>query len=226
MQNNIIIIGVAIFFVIFVIYTAVVPEGSLFDRIGSRLAVLGVFIIAIGVYFTYQIFLHNINERVKDNTLRITEKGWVNNVKLINEYSERCPNLSASLFYEWQYSQVGKYNGYNPKNNNDNVYAATALCISLFQSWEDVLTLESSEETGLYVWMCNFIQWAHSPLLKKAWDVLKPNFAKLTIEFGDLLFAYTSKINPKNAAQLELAAVNLANSPELNAIVQKRRLLG
>lgn len=66
--------------------------------------------------------------------------------------------------------------------------------IVLIQAWEDFLTMHSFDKTGTEVWLVNFLQWAQSPELKGYFDFLKYNFKGTTIQFGDLLFHYASRL--------------------------------
>ena len=96
------------------------------------------------------------------------------------------------------------------------------LCILIFQSFEDFLTSHQLDETGDYVWICNYIQLASSPILEQKWYVLKSNFANTTISFGDLLFNSVRNIKINDYNDIKQLADKIINSDDYKAILNIR----
>jgi len=115
-----------------------------------------------------------------------------------------------------------KNTGQTKKSNKDEWYAVNYLCILIFQSFEDFLTSHQLDETGDYVWICNYIQWVSSPILEQKWYVLKSNFANTTISFGDLLFNSVRNIKINDYNDIKQLADKIINSDDYKAILNVR----
>lgn len=115
-----------------------------------------------------------------------------------------------------------KNTGQTKKSNKDEWYAVNYLCILIFQSFEDFLTSHQLDETGNYVWICNYIQWVSSPILEQKWYVLKSNFANTTISFGDLLFNSVRNIKFNDYNDIKQLADKIINSDDYKAILNVR----
>ena len=115
-----------------------------------------------------------------------------------------------------------KNTGQTKKSIKDQWYAVNYLCILIFQSFEDFLTSHQLDETGDYVWICNYIQWASSPILEQKWYVLKSNFANTTISFGDLLFNSVRNIKINDYNDIKQLADKIINSDDYKAILNIR----
>ncbi len=140
-------------------------------------------------------------------------------VSKIQENYHKCPNFCSSLFFEWQKKQLTA--SYKNLDGVDDWPTVMAISIEIFQSWENVLTVSSVDETEFYVWICNFIQWAKSPHLYKAWLVLYPNYADKTIKFGNILFREVQKNPPKNTKELKELGLNIYNKEEIKKLINK-----
>jgi hypothetical protein len=105
------------------------------------------------------------------------------------------------------------------KSNHDKWYAVNYLSIIIFQSFEDFLTAHDLDETGDYVWICNYVQWVSSPKLQEKWDVLKSNFGNTTIAFGDILFNSVKNKKINNYNDIKEIANEIINSKEYKAII-------
>jgi hypothetical protein len=113
----------------------------------------------------------------------------------------------------------------NTKQTNskrDKWYAVNYLSIIIFQSFEDFLTAHELDETGDYVWICNYIQWVSSPILEEKWSVLKSNFANTTITLGDLLFNNVRNIKINDYNDIKQIADKIINSNEYKSLINMR----
>jgi len=113
----------------------------------------------------------------------------------------------------------------NTKQTNskrDKWYAVNYLSIIIFQSFEDFLTAHELDETGDYVWICNYIQWVSSPILEEKWSVLKSNFANTTITLGDLLFNNVRNIKINDYNDIKQIADKIINSNEYKSLISMR----
>lgn len=68
------------------------------------------------------------------------------------------------------------------------------IAMMLLQAWEDFLSYKKIIKTSSVPWLCTFIQWAQSPYLKNYFMRYKYFFKDATIEFGNMLFHYASKL--------------------------------
>ena len=115
-----------------------------------------------------------------------------------------------------------KNTGQTKKSNKDEWYAVNYVCILIFQSFEDFLTSNQIDETGDYVWICNYIQWTSSPILEQKWLVLKSNFANTTISFGDLLFNSVRNIKFNDYNDIKQLADKIINNDAFREIISVR----
>lgn len=107
-------------------------------------------------------------------------------------------------------------------SNRDKWYAVNYLSILIFQSFEDFLTAIKLDETGDYVWMCNYIQWASSPILKRKWSVLKSNFADSTIVLGDILFNSVKNEKINDYTDIKRVADKIIKNNEYQKLIDKK----
>jgi hypothetical protein len=107
-------------------------------------------------------------------------------------------------------------------SKGDKWYAVNYLSILIFQSFEDFLTAHELDETGDYVWICNYIQWVNSPILQEKWSVLKSNFANTTITLGDLLFNSVRNIKINDYNDIKQVADKIINSNEYKSLISMR----
>jgi len=187
-------ISIFIFIVVFAYYLSTKKQNSFHGMFTSKLALLAQIFIPIGIFLTYQVFTLQHEAMAREATFNIIDRAWLGiNEKLIIEY-DKCPNFINSLYFDWQIRELGHMDN---KQKNNEWYAVNYLSILIFQAWEDFITATSADETGMYVWMNNFLQWSNSKILKNNWRVLKGNFADTTQDFGDFLFDLSMSRNPK-----------------------------
>ena len=219
MIQNILGIIFLICFIIGAYYVSQKGTKSFHFKFTSSLALIAQIFIPLCMFLTLQLFNIQLGVMTRNSTFDVIDRSWLAvNEKIVKEY-DKCPNLINSLYFDWQKKTLGNINYQNKK---DEWYAANYISILIFQSWEDFISASSADETGVYVWMNNFLQWTNSKILKENWDVLKGNFATTTQELGDYLFNISSKNNPKNNLELHNLAIKVAESDEIKAIFKKR----
>jgi len=212
-----------VFVVLIMIYlSSKTKKHSFYDRFVDKLTLVTGIFVAVGVLLTYKVFRENLQHATIDNTLKIIDRGWVKiNEEIMNHYKE-CPNFVNSLYFDWQKETTLVKYRYNTRFNKDNWYAMNYLSVIMFQAVEDFLTTHVNDETGDYVWICNFLQWTKSPILKNMWFLVKPNYATSTIELLDLLFKISEMNNIKNVKELSNVAKETINSQEYKDILKRR----
>jgi hypothetical protein len=218
-MNKTYILYLIVFVFLITIIATISEPNSFIDRLFDKFRASIVIYVIIGIYLTYYILEVNIDETRRNNTLKIIDKGFLNIVRIIQHNYNKCPKFCSSMFFDWQKDKLVK--NYRELNNEDDWTTVLLLSIEIFQSWENVLTVRSVDETSMYVWFCNFIQCAKSEELYKAWQVLYPNYADRTIRFGNLLFAEVRKNIPKNSKQLEKLGIKLYNNKIMKSIISK-----
>ena len=194
-------------------------EKSIVNRFITKFSIIGSIFIPIGIYLTYKVFSLQVQSMKRDSTYKIIDRGWLNINKSFLEYYKECPTFINSLYYKWQKNVLGEEYKYNSK---DKWYAVNYISISIFQAWEDFMTSSDIDDTGIVVWINNFIQWAHSPILYNNWAVLKSNYAETTQNFGDYLFYMSTKNTVNNQEELHTLATIIANSDKIKTIIDKR----
>lgn len=182
---NSLLIVILVLSMILVYFSTVSKKDSFFDRLLSKINAISVIYVAIGIYITFKIFNQNTGEMRRQNTLKIIDRSLLGNIKLITENYDKCPKFCSSLFYSWQ-----KPTGNKEPEGEDEWPTVLMLSFNIFQAFEDILTVSDVDQTGLYVWIANFMPWCRSQYLKKAWEELYPNFGDRTILFTNLLFEY------------------------------------
>ena len=201
--------------IILVYISTVAPKDSFFDRLLSKINAISVVYIAVGIYITFEIFNQTTGEMKRQTTLKIIDRSLLGNIKLIIDSYDKCPKFSSSMFYSWQ-----KPSNFREPEGEDDWSIVTMVSFNIFQAFEDILTVSDVDQTGLYVWIANFMPWCRSKYLKKAWDQLYPNYADRTILFGNLLFDFCyEKPEPKDPEEYKHLAHVIVDSKEFNNIL-------
>ncbi len=192
---------------------------SFLDRFSNKISSLMILFFATLVYLSYNIQNDAIQIRQQETTLKIIERSWLGINNIINTEYSKCPNFINTLYFDWQKNEM------NWKTHSSQVEdqwtSILYLSVQIFQAFEDVLTVSNLDQTGLYVWIANFIQWCSYNELRKSWNVLKPNFAAPTRKFCDFIFEYLiSNPHPKNINELTELSKQLADSPEIKNLMK------
>lgn len=217
-------IALIVLFLILVLlyYASTVPIGSLIDRYTNKIPVITGFFISFGLYLTYLIFNTNLNNIKRETTFKIIDRGWINVNQKFVEYHDKCPAFVESLYFPWQKTnEIFKITNVENKKS-DMWYAVNYLSILIFQSFEDFLTATDHDETGDYVWICNYLQWVNSPILENRWSVLKSNYSETTIHLVDLLFTQVKTVPLNNVDDIKKLAWKIEHSNEYKKIVTMR----
>lgn len=121
------------------------------------------------------------------------DKLWLFPNQLFTDKTHARPEFLASFYY----NNLTLYDLTKDLHNKPTLQSELEeqyIAIVLIQCWEDYLTFRTLEKTGDDVWLCNFLQWAQSPFLKKYFNNLKYNYASTTRDFAALLFEYADQI--------------------------------
>jgi hypothetical protein len=220
-------LGIIVFSLIILIAVIVRASTTKHDgfvgRFLNKLSVINGFLAAVGIYITYSIFKAQADKMANEITLSLIDRSWLKINEAIKNSKDTCPTLVNSLYFPWQRSVLGKIQS---SEKVDSWSDCNYLSILMFQAWEDYLTLSEFDETGDQVWLANFLQWANSDVLRQNWNVLKTNFAPLTIEFGDYLFFTTKNFKPASQDEHRLLVQNLSKDPGFVKIKDKRKGIG
>lgn len=219
---------ITVFIMLILIYlSAKSKKFSILDRFVDKLSVIVGIFVAVSVLLTYRVFRDNLEHTTIDNTFQMIDRGWIKINKEIFVYYKYCPNLVNSLFFDWQKSdwkkEKSEKNLYNTTTLNiDHWYAKNYISNLIFETVEDFLTTHISDETGDYAWMCTFLQWTKSPILKNMWDSEKTIYTDTTIELLDLLFKISETSDIKNVQDLKKVGEKIVNSEEYKEIIIRR----
>jgi hypothetical protein len=208
-----------LFLIVIMGYIARKRSGHFLDKFTNKFAIIGSIFVPVGIYLTYQVFSLQLQAMSRDATYKIIDRGWLDVNKKMVEYYDKCPNFVNSLYFDWQKKVLGQESS---PTKQDDWYAVNYLSIIIFQSWEDFITSSTVDETGIIVWINNFLQWSNSELLRNNWSVLKSNYAATTQEFGDYLFYVSSMYKPKNESELENLSKMVAESEKIKNIISHR----
>ena len=182
----------------------------------NKINAISVVYIAVGIYITFEIFNQTTEEMKRQTTLKIIDRSLLGNIKLIIENYNKCPKFASSLFYEWQKPNTFK----ESVLGDDDWQIVLMISFNIFQAFEDILTVSDVDQTGLNVWIANFMPWCKSKYLKKTWEQLYPNYADRTIMFANLLFKNClEKDEPKNAEEYKLLSKKIVDSEEFKAVL-------
>lgn len=196
---------------------------SVFISIMGSAAVI---ILAFNVYLTTINIMDQKAVHNAEFTKQAIDKLWLFPNQLLKDTTAARPEFLASL-YASNTTLYELSKDLNTKPSIQSELAEQYISIVLFQCWEDYLTLRNLEQTGDDVWLFNFIQWAHSPYLRKAFDRLKYNFAPTTIKLAELLFEYALKIPVSDSDQESYRNMvkKLLDDPKLKEIFKERAAL-
>lgn len=201
--------------VVLVYYSTMAPKESFLDRVLSKINAISVVYIAVGIYITFEIFNQTTEEMKRQTTLKIIDRSLLGNIKLIMDNYEKCPRFCSSLFFSWQ-----KPKNIKESTKEDDWNIVLMISFNIFQAFEDILTVSEVDQTGLYVWIANFIPWCRSKKLKELWLELYPNFALRTIKFGNYLFdSCLDQPEPKDAKEYQQKSFEIVNSEEFKKIL-------
>jgi len=208
----------------YIVYIIQQNKNNIAAKFTEKMVLFSSIFIPVGIYLTYTIFAGQLNEMRINATYRMIDRGWLGiNKHFIDNY-DKCPNLIDSLSYDWQINTLGKKT-YNIKQDEDDWAASNYVSNCIFQSMEDFMTAVGLDETAPEVWVCNFLPWTNSNILKNNWLVLKSNYSDTTIEFVDYLFDISSKNKNKikNTSDVLKLSKDIVNSDVFANIVDKRR---
>jgi len=195
-------------------------ENSLSNKFIKKFSLLSSIFIPVGIYLTYKVFNLQLLSMRREATYKIIDRGWLNINKSFVEYYNECPEFIDSLYFKWQKKVMGVEN--NNRNRNNKWYAVNYISIVIFQAWEDFITSSDIDDTGMVVWINNFLQWANSPILYNNWNVLRTNFADTTQQFGNYIFYMTKTNKIGNEKELHNVAVMIVNSDKFKNILNER----
>ena len=223
MSVDILLIIILILLLLITWYVVTKGQNHFLDKFTKKFSVVGTIFIPLGIFLTYKVFSLQLEALKRDATYKMIDRGWLDVNKKFTEYYKDCPNFIDSLYFDWQTKTLGLQNNMSYQtHNNDKWYAINYLSILIFQSWEDYITSSKIDETGANVWINNFLQWSNSKMLRKAWSVLKTNFAETTQEFGDYLFYISSVYVPTNETELNNLSKMVSESEKFKNILKKR----
>jgi len=217
----------------YIVYIIQQNKNNIAARFTEKMVLFSSIFIPVGIYLTYTIFAGQLNEMKINATYRMIDRGWLDINKHFTDNYDKCPNLIDSLSYDWQMNTLGK-NTYNINlrkffkglsEDEDDWTASNYVSVCIFQSIEDFMTAVGMDETAPEVWVCNFLPWSNSNILKNNWSVLKSNYADTTIEFVDYLFELSSKNRNKikNTSDILKLSKDIVNSDVFANILAKRR---
>lgn len=208
----------------YIVYIIQQNKNNIAAKFTEKMVLFSSIFIPVGIYLTYTIFAGQLNEMRINATYRMIDRGWLGVNKHFLDNYDKCPNLIDSLSYDWQINTLGKKT-YNIKQDEDDWAASNYVSNCIFQSMEDFMTAVGLDETAPEVWVCNFLPWTNSNILKNNWLVLKSNYSDTTIEFVDYLFDISSKNKNKikNTSDVLKLSKDIVNSDVFANIVDKRR---
>jgi hypothetical protein len=208
----------------YIVYIIQQNKNNIAAKFTEKMVLFSSIFIPIGIYLTYTIFAGQLNEMRINATYRMIDRGWLDINKHFLDNYDKCPNLIDSLSYDWQINSLGK-KIHEINQDEDDWTASNYVSVCIFQSMEDFMTAVGLDETAPEVWVCNFLPWTNSNILKNNWLLLKSNYSDTTIEFVDYLFDISSKNKNKikNSSDVIKLSKNIVNGETFLNIVDKRR---
>jgi hypothetical protein len=208
----------------YIVYIIQQNKNNIAAKFTEKMVLFSSIFIPVGIYLTYTIFAGQLNEMRINATYRMIDRGWLDINKHFTDNYDKCPNLIDSLSYDWQINTLGK-KIHEINQDGDDWTASNYVSNCIFQSIEDFMTAVGLDETGPEVWVCNFLPWTNSNILKNNWLVLQSNYSATTIEFVDYLFDISSKNKNKikNSSDVIKLSKNIVNGETFLNIVDKRR---
>ncbi len=135
-------------------------------------------------------------EGQQETNLTVTEQAVAKLWAVPNELIVRSQNARNEFIKSLYYNNPDLYY-LSPKNEPETRFSILEeqnIAMMLIQAWEDFLSYRKIIKTDDVPWFCTHTQWAQSPYLKIYFMRYKYFFKPTTIELGDLLFAYASKL--------------------------------
>lgn len=120
------------------------------------------------------------------STIQIIKDLWITpNMRLAQDY-ERLGSLPAEMYPDLAIHSAQDMH-------------QVAFAISVFQIFEDYHTICAHDQTGVQVWLANFLNWAQSDTLQRLWPRLKMNYQPSTIRMTEALFVAANEIKALRA---------------------------
>lgn len=222
LTNFVLFVFIVIFTIMLIFYIVNENKHNIIHKYVTKMVNISSIFIPVGIYLTYRVFHLQFETMNITSTYAIIDRGWLHVNQKFTEYYDECPNFIDSLYFNWQQKVIGKNKGNNMSNTADKWMTVNYLSILIFQAWEDFITSVNVDDTGSIVWICNFLQWSNSKILKANWSVLKTNYSKTTQNFGDYLFYMSSMHNINNPEELNVVAESVKNSDIFKDIISER----
>lgn len=200
-------------------------QHSFLDRFTNKLPVISGFFIAFSVFITYKIFKTNSDNILRENTLKMIDRGWITLNSKIVDYYQQCPTFIDTLYYDWQKKALLNINDNvllksSNISNQDKWNCVNVICVLIFQSIEDFITIHTSgENTSESVWIANFLQFLKSERVQLVWIHFKTNYDKKTVELVDYLIEIISHQQPNNEGELKQLTNDIISSQRYEKIM-------
>jgi hypothetical protein len=185
-------LGIFIIIIFLMAYASKKRSNTFIDKFTNKIGMVNGFFIAVGILVTYKLFETNLSYNKRLITLKQVQEGWVDINKLLIDYTNKCPTLIHSFYYDWQKPNSLSFSG------SDDFHSCNFIAVNIFQSWENFLTNKLYDKTDDTTWISNFLQFTKSYELKNIWENTKHNYNITTTIFGDLLFSFSEKHTPSN----------------------------
>lgn len=189
----------------------------------STLASIAILLVGINIIMSALSLENNQKFARISKTKEIVDKLWLYPNQLITQSTRARPDFLASFYM-----------------NNAQLYEITAadktvrplttsiileeqnISIVIIQAWEDALTMQEYDDTGMESWVSAFLVWAQNPYLKEYFKTLHYSYKPSTIAFGNLLFEYAATMprHPANNDIYDKTAKRLINDPRFIKLQQ------
>ena len=176
----------------------------------TTLASIAIVLVGINIIMSAHALENSQKFARISKTKEIVDKLWLYPNMLITESKHARPLFLASFYL-----------------NNPQLYEVTAshkaesglttrmileeqnISLVMIQAWEDALTMQDYDDTGMRSWIRAFLVWAQNPYFMEYFKILSQSYRKTTIEFGELLFEYADTIPRPNTDNSVYAEITL-----------------
>lgn len=176
----------------------------------TTLASIAIVLVGINIIMSALALENNQKFARISKTKEIVDKLWLYPNSLITESTHARPIFLASFYLNNpQLYEVTVAHKTKSEFTTKMILEEQHISLVMIQAWEDALTMQDYDDTGMNSWIRAFLVWAQNPYFKAYFQILSQSYRTTTIEFGKLLFEYADTIPRPNTDNSLYAKITL-----------------
>ncbi len=176
----------------------------------KTLASIAIVLVGINIIMSALALENNQKFARISKTKEIVDKLWLYPNSLITKSTHARPIFLASFYLNNpQLYEITAARKVDSELTTKMILEEQYISLVMIQAWEDALTMQDYDDTGIRSWIRAFLVWAQNPYLKEYFKKLNQSYRNTTIKFGELLFEYADTIPRPNTDNSIYAEITL-----------------